>query len=226
MTRLPQPGADDGQWGTILNEYLSQSHNADGTLKDAVVGTPHIVDGSVAETKLTVAVQSKLNSVAPVQSVAGRTGTVTLTKTDVGLTNVDNTSDDTKNNAVATLANKTLTSPIIEKISNLSSNGLVTTSSSDGTLGVSTLPLDSNKYLDGFGNFTAPQAVLVERGDFAINTTYTRGDIVTYQYARWYRINTGSGGATFTPTDWIHLGLHAIGATSDPGGGMLWIDVS
>lgn len=43
-----------------------------------------------------------------VNSVAGKTGVVTLVKGDVGLGNVDNTSDATKNSAVATLSNKTL----------------------------------------------------------------------------------------------------------------------
>jgi len=33
MTRLPQPGADDGTWGDILNDFLQVEHNADGTLK-------------------------------------------------------------------------------------------------------------------------------------------------------------------------------------------------
>lgn len=33
MTRLPQPGADDGTWGAILNDFLSVEHNTDGTLK-------------------------------------------------------------------------------------------------------------------------------------------------------------------------------------------------
>lgn len=42
-----------------------------------------------------------------VSSVAGKTGSVTLTKTDVGLANVDNTSDATKNAAAAALTNKT-----------------------------------------------------------------------------------------------------------------------
>lgn len=32
MARLPQPGGDAGNWGEILNEYLSQVHNTDGTL--------------------------------------------------------------------------------------------------------------------------------------------------------------------------------------------------
>ncbi len=275
MARLPQPGADQGQWGEILNDFLSQAHASSGAIKD----------GSITESQLDPAVQTKLNNGGggAITSVNGQTGTVTITKSDVnlsnvdntsdvnkpvstatqtalnlkantstlstvatsgsyadlsnkptipatkadiGLANVDNTSDATKNSATATLTNKTLTSPIIAKINNLNSNGLVTTSDGDGTLGVSTLPLDGNKYLDGFGNFTAPQAILVEKGAFTPSTTYTRGDVVTYQYARWYRINTGSGGATFTPTDWIHLGLYAVGTTSDPGNGMLWIDVS
>lgn len=50
---------------------------------------------------------------APVTSVNGHTGVVVLTKSDIGLSNVDNTSDATKNSATATLTNKTLTTPVI-----------------------------------------------------------------------------------------------------------------
>ena len=50
----------------------------------------------------------KITSTATVSSVAGKIGAVTLIKNDVGLTNVDNTSDATKNTAVATLTNKTI----------------------------------------------------------------------------------------------------------------------
>ena len=39
---------------------------------------------------------ARASAAAPVQSVAGRTGTVTLTKSDVGLSNVDNTADASK----------------------------------------------------------------------------------------------------------------------------------
>lgn len=35
MSRLPIPGQDDGTWGTILNDFLSVEHNADGTLKSS-----------------------------------------------------------------------------------------------------------------------------------------------------------------------------------------------
>lgn len=35
MPRLPKPGSDKGQWGTILNDFLAVEHNSDGTLKDS-----------------------------------------------------------------------------------------------------------------------------------------------------------------------------------------------
>lgn len=34
MARLPQPGGDEGNWGTVLNDFLSVEHNANGTLKN------------------------------------------------------------------------------------------------------------------------------------------------------------------------------------------------
>lgn len=33
MARLPTPGGDSGNWGTVLNEYLEVEHNPDGTHK-------------------------------------------------------------------------------------------------------------------------------------------------------------------------------------------------
>ena len=38
MARLPIPGSDSGTWGAVLNDFLAQSHNTDGTLKDSAVG--------------------------------------------------------------------------------------------------------------------------------------------------------------------------------------------
>lgn len=85
MARLPAPGSDDGTWGGILNDFLTQIHNDGGTLKDGVV----------SEANLDSAAQAKLNTVASggVSSVNGRTGAVSLTKSDVGLSNVNNTAD-------------------------------------------------------------------------------------------------------------------------------------
>lgn len=113
MARLPTPGGDSGNWGDILNEYLSQSLKPNGNLKDnSVTGSalaPNSVtnaalasnavnatiiqDGSVTEALLDNSLKAKLNATAPVTSVSGKTGAVSLTKSDVELSDVDNTSD-------------------------------------------------------------------------------------------------------------------------------------
>lgn len=37
MARLPEVGGDSGNWGVVLNDYLSQAHNANGSLKSSAV---------------------------------------------------------------------------------------------------------------------------------------------------------------------------------------------
>lgn len=37
MARLPIPGGDDDTWGQVLNDYLTVSHDSDGTLKGSAV---------------------------------------------------------------------------------------------------------------------------------------------------------------------------------------------
>jgi len=90
---LPIEGADAGQWGAILNDYLSQAHNADGTLKtDSVsaaqlanssVKTASISDGNVTEIKLSADVVTKLNTpglgATGPQGAAGAQGAVGAT---------------------------------------------------------------------------------------------------------------------------------------------------
>lgn len=59
MSRLPQPGSDDGVWGDLLNDFLLVSHNADGTqqansitaaaLASSAVTGEKIADGSVTD---------------------------------------------------------------------------------------------------------------------------------------------------------------------------------
>lgn len=85
MARLPIVGEDDGTWGGILNEYLNQSLDHDGILKNDTVGAPQlrsssvtgaaianrsisstkIADGAIAEDHLDADLKSKLNA-APV----------------------------------------------------------------------------------------------------------------------------------------------------------------
>lgn len=66
MPRLPQPGQDAGQWGDLLNEYLSQTHKPDGTLKDSIVTANTIAPAAITEANLTSGVQAKLNAPAVV----------------------------------------------------------------------------------------------------------------------------------------------------------------
>ncbi|HEY5668337.1 MAG TPA: hypothetical protein VIR03_04210 [Candidatus Saccharimonadales bacterium] len=60
MSRLPTPGQDNGTWGSILNDYLAQAHNTDGSLKPGSVGAAHIQDGVLPKTKLDTATQASL----------------------------------------------------------------------------------------------------------------------------------------------------------------------
>lgn len=82
VARLPIPGSDNGSWGTILNDYLLQTHKGDGTLKDNAVtantlasnsvtnaaiasdavNAASIADGSITEQLLDTNVQAKLNA--------------------------------------------------------------------------------------------------------------------------------------------------------------------
>ena len=123
MARLPQPGSDNGTWGDILNEFLSQSLASSGELKPDSVGSTQlqdnsvtasvlapnsvtnsaiapnsitnaelasnavnaaiIADGSITEVLLDTSLQAKVNQTAPVSSVNGKTGVVSLSTSDV-----------------------------------------------------------------------------------------------------------------------------------------------
>jgi len=94
-----------------------------------------------------------------ITSVDGQTGTVDLTKADVGLANVDNTSDATKNTATATLTNKTLTSPVVN-----TPTGIV---KGDVGLGNVDNTSDTNKPVS-----TAQLTAIRDRSNEVISTTW------------------------------------------------------
>lgn len=52
MARLPQPGGDQGTWGQVLNEFLLQSHKADGTLGAGVVTSNNLAPGAVDQSSI------------------------------------------------------------------------------------------------------------------------------------------------------------------------------
>jgi hypothetical protein len=64
MARLPKPGSDQGKWGEILNDYLSQAHDDDGKLKNNSVGSSQLQDNAITPAKLSPALQSQLSSLA------------------------------------------------------------------------------------------------------------------------------------------------------------------
>lgn len=76
MSRLPEPGSDVGTWGNILNDFLGVAHNPDGTLKSG-------------STSATGALQSA-NNLSDLSSVSTAKTNLSLSKNDVGLSNVDN----------------------------------------------------------------------------------------------------------------------------------------
>lgn len=105
MPRLPQPGGDDNVWGDILNQFLLAEHNVDGTHDMAdllsvptVPGKTIVTDGSSTGYSW----QDLPTGSGGVDSVNGQTGTVTLVRSDIGLGNVDNTSDANKPISLAT----------------------------------------------------------------------------------------------------------------------------
>lgn len=82
MARLPVPNSDDGTWGTILNDFLSQAHNADGTLKDiGVVAAKYTKPGvGIPKTDLTAAVQASLDNADAAAAGTLADGSVTTPK--------------------------------------------------------------------------------------------------------------------------------------------------
>ncbi|MDB5162798.1 MAG: hypothetical protein JWO54_750 [Candidatus Saccharibacteria bacterium] len=49
MSRLPNVGGDDNEWGVILNDYLSVSLNSDGTLKTASLPASSLTSSGIVE---------------------------------------------------------------------------------------------------------------------------------------------------------------------------------
>lgn len=75
MARLPQPGHDRNTWGDILNDYLLQAHNSDGTLKSGSVGASQLQGNTIAEGHLTDDLRTKINETATAtQGATGPTG--------------------------------------------------------------------------------------------------------------------------------------------------------
>jgi hypothetical protein len=77
--RLPTPGSDNGTWGDILNDFLVQAHNSDGSLQDGIITDAKVASSAaIAKTKLALGVQSSLTAAdnAAPKPVAGTDGKI------------------------------------------------------------------------------------------------------------------------------------------------------
>jgi molybdopterin-binding protein len=54
MPRLPQPGSDAGNWGNLLNDFLTTTHDSNGNLKVGSVTSAAIAADSVTLAKLAI----------------------------------------------------------------------------------------------------------------------------------------------------------------------------
>lgn len=90
MARLPSPGSDSGSWGDVLNDFLLQSHAADGSLQNNSVGTSQLQSNAVTSSKLAAgAVTSSALTSGSVTSSAIADGAVTQAKLAGGAGSAD-----------------------------------------------------------------------------------------------------------------------------------------
>lgn len=75
MARLPQLGGDEGTWGEVLNDFLLETHNNDGTLKPAIVTSTNLAPNAVGSNAL-----SSNSVTSTTLAVSGGTDGQVLTK--------------------------------------------------------------------------------------------------------------------------------------------------
>lgn len=76
MARLPTVGADNDNWGNVLNEYLSVSLNSDGTLKESSL----VCRGFLTQVGSGAPVLTTIKDTVAGTWARTATGTYTLTK--------------------------------------------------------------------------------------------------------------------------------------------------
>lgn len=159
---IPTAAAGNAGWYYVVS--VAGTTNING-ISSWAVGDEILSNGSVWQ---------KLTSTAAVNSVAGKTGVVTLVPGDVGLGSVDNTSDVAKNSATGTLTNKTIDG---------ASNTLTVRLGSDVTGNLPTSRLNNgtgaatNTWWCGDGTWKQPPGT----GDVGGPLSSVDGDVVLFQ---------------------------------------------
>ena len=202
MARLPQPGADSGTWGDILNEYLSTAHKADGSLKDGVVGATalatnavtvaSIADGTITEAKLATAVQTKLNAASTTDPTLGGdlAGTASNAQIAAGVV----TATEMATNAVTTvkIADGAVTSTKLDTatsalIASKADQSTTYTKTETDSLLASKSSTSHSHALDNLSDVTAAGA--------------TNGQSLVYNAGTWGPADVGTGGTVVDATN-------------------------
>lgn len=79
MARLPQVGGDEGTWGQILNDFLSQAHTTDGSLKpipqSLITGLTDALNAKAAQSALDAEVSARSSGDIASRDRSNHTGT-------------------------------------------------------------------------------------------------------------------------------------------------------
>lgn len=185
-TNSPTLADGTGSAGDVYRVTVAGSQNLGSGGISFSVGDYAIYNGSTWE---------KSDTTDSVATVNGYVGNVSLSASDIGLGNVDNTSDATKNSATATLTNKTLTNPTI----NAYTEGVAAlgTVSSSATIAISAATVVT-------ATLTASTACTFTMPTAAAGKSFT---LMLKQAA-----STGNGTATFSGVKWGTTGAPTITA--------------
>jgi len=172
VARLPTTGSDTGVWGDILNDFLLVSHTSSGTLKPLVsdldLNNYKVTNLSDPASSQDAATKHYVDTASPVLSVASKTGDVSLTKSDVGLSNVDNTSDANKPVSTAqqtaldaklTRAGDTMTGKLAEAVIALTDGSTINIDASLGN--IFTVTLGGDRTIADPTNPTSGQKIII-----------------------------------------------------------------
>lgn len=202
-------GANYAWNSSLATGTLSNWDALGGTTALATVTNNGLMSSSDFSKLAGIAAGAQVNTVT---SVAGRTGAVTLTKTDVGLGNVDNTSDANKPISTATQAALDL------KVDKVTDKGL---STNDYTTAEKTK-------LAGLSNYTPPTYTAYTSGLYKITTntlghvssatTVAKADITALGIPAQDTTYSAGTGLTLTGTTINHTDSITAGTTSSSSG--------
>jgi len=166
----------DGNFRSIKEDLASKAPTNNPTFTGIPTAPTAPLGTDTGQVATTAFVQDAVGAiVVPVTSVAGKTGAVTLTKSDVGLANVDNTADSTKNVLSAT---KLTTARTIELTGDATGSA-----SFDGSANASlTVTVQDNSHAHTIANVTGLQAALdAKQGGYTTTTTAVSKTLVNLE---------------------------------------------